>query len=309
MSRSPRRLVVAVAAFALTLTGVQAEQVLKPGQVMSTADPFPGQSRTETVGEVSFKLRWIPGGQFIMGSPLNEVGRWTDEQQQSVSVDGFWMTETEVTQKQFGAFVAETKYETDAEKSGGSYKWAGTHWVKEKVDWRDSGGDSYPVAYVSWNDAHAFAQWLSGKLGAQVRLPTEAEWEFAARGGTSTATYKGNLTTLVSCENFWIADIAWYCGNGDWHAHPVGQKEPNLWWLYDMLGNLWEFTSSEVTTGTDFIEGKYLLEEGTGKYAIRGGSWFALARDSRAAMRKAAPPSGNVADIGFRVVMTDQSKP
>ena len=117
------------------------------------------------------------------------------------------------------------------------------------------GNPQNPVERVSWNDAQAFCQKLSKATGRQYRLPTEAEWEYACRAGTTTQFYFGDDANQ-------LGDYAWYGGNSQGTTHPVGQKKPNAWGLYDMSGNVWE-----------------LCQEGV----IRGGSWGSYPSDCRSA--------------------------
>ena len=130
----------------------------------------------------------IEKGSFWMGSPTSEKGRGEDERRHHVTLTrDFWIATTEVTQGQFEEFVNETGHETEAEREGWSWNWTGSEWEKkEGVTWRDSGGVDHPVVHVSWNDAKAFGEWLSRRSGQTIVLPTEAQWEYAARAGEST---------------------------------------------------------------------------------------------------------------------------
>jgi len=250
---------------------------------------------------------YIHPGDFWMGSPENEAGRDSDEKRHRVKLtQGFWMAKTEVTQGQFEKFVQAKGHRTDAEKEGFSWTWNGSEWVKkEGASWRDSGGSDHPVVHVSWNDAQAFCQWLSSQVAGQIRLPTEAEWEYAARAGTETATYAGDLTIRGNCDAPELEKIAWYCGNAGRKAHPVAQLEPNNWSLHDMLGNVWEWVA-------DRYEGEYPdgpvtdpsgPAEGSNR-VFRGGGWIGSARGCRAALRYGRAPGGRSGLVGFRLVRT-----
>ena len=144
---------------------------------------------------------YVTGGTFLMGSPDNEPDRDSDERpQHRVTVPGFSMGKYEITQAQWKAVM-------------------GTNPSYFK-------GDNLPVENVSWNDAKEFCSKLSQMTGKQYRLPTEAEWEYACRAGT-TGPYAGNLDAM-----------AWYSNNAGFKTHPVGQKRPNAFGLYDMHGNV-----------------------------------------------------------------------
>ena len=154
-------------------------------------------------------------------------------------------------------------------------------------------GADRPVEQVSWEDVQQFLSRLNARGdGYRYRLPTEAEWEYAARAGT-TGKYYGELD-----------EIAWYGGNSDWHTHPVGQKKPNAWGLYDMLGNVWEWCS-------DWYDWNYYRsspeadprEPESRRYrSLRGGSWYVHPRDLRVSYRGRFPPSTRFNSLGFRCV-------
>jgi formylglycine-generating enzyme required for sulfatase activity len=195
---------------------------------------------TLTVGEIDFNLIRIDPGIFIMGSEHNYVDQynWTYElPQHKVTIDyGYYIGSTEVTLEQFDLFVAETGYVTDAEKEGwifNSDNKKGWHDIICQ-DWCFPGfiqTEDEPVTHIGWYDAIAFCQWLSEKTGRDVRLPTEAEWEYACRAGT-TGDYAGNLGEMAWCH--WTTDTLF-------RTHPVALKKPNPWGLYDMHGNVWEW--------------------------------------------------------------------
>ena len=146
----------------------------------------------------------------------------------------FEMGTTEVTIGQFRAFLQATGYPTDGEKVGVSWtRGPDTDWQSEDaVDWcratRDQ-SDDHPAIFISWYDAMAFCHWLSGQTGQEIRLPSEAEWEYACRAGT-TGLYAGELS-----------EMGWSQYNACGRTHPVAQKQPNAWGLYDMHGNVWEW--------------------------------------------------------------------
>ncbi len=194
----------------LDLNSIAAQKLLARCQLrveerkdLSVPGAKAGERKTYTVNGVEFAFRWCPAGTFMMGSPTSEEGRYDDEKQHRVTLTkGFWMMEMEVTQKQWKAVM---------ENNPSNFK-----------------GDDLPVECVSWNDCQEFCRKCSA-LGLPVLLPTEAQWEYACRAG-STDAYAGNLD-----------DMAWYYKNSGSKTHPVGTKNPNAWGLYDMHGNVWEW--------------------------------------------------------------------
>ena len=156
-------------------------------------------------------------------------------------------------------------------------------------------GDDCPVENVSWDDVQEFLKKLSQKEGKTYRLPTEAEWEYACRAGTTTDYYFGKDAAD-------LGDYAWYFGNSGNKTHPVGQKRPNDWGFYDMLGNVWEwcqdwyryYSSESVVDPTGSSTGAYRVH--------RGGSWHDNARDCSSAVRYGTPPGDRFNDAGFRLI-------
>jgi formylglycine-generating enzyme required for sulfatase activity len=158
----------------------------------------------------------------------------------SVRLRSFELARTEVTVEQFRAFTDATGYRTDAEKvtERGSGAWSinvtNGHWSFAAISWRQPGfaaSDRDPAVCLSWNDAIAFCRWLSEVTGDAYRLPTEAEWEYAARADTEAVKLAGAA----------LAQVAWYVENSEGRTHPVGEKQANAWGLHDMLGNAWEW--------------------------------------------------------------------
>ncbi|MDX1655715.1 MAG: SUMF1/EgtB/PvdO family nonheme iron enzyme, partial [Candidatus Competibacteraceae bacterium] len=139
----------------------------------------------------------IPAGKFLMGSPEDEPERRGDERQHSVTIERpFAIGRYEVMVGEFRRFVQESSYRTEAESGGGSWVWTGSEWKLDPArNWRQPGfkqSESHPVVCVSWNDGVAYAEWLSQQTGQEYRLPTEAEWEYAARAGTATPFHFGS---------------------------------------------------------------------------------------------------------------------
>jgi formylglycine-generating enzyme required for sulfatase activity/predicted Ser/Thr protein kinase len=261
----------------------------------------------EVIQDLTRAMVPVAGGTFMMGCTSEQNNCADDEKPvHEVTLDGFQMMQYEVTVAQFDAFVSATNYQSDAEKNGGSYYWNEiTGWeLVDGVNWRcDVSGEmrsraSYnqPVLHVSWNDAQAFCAWLNAQTGKNYRLPTEAEWEFAARGGNQSKGYKYAGGTDIDI-------VAWNGGNSDSYAHAVGQKQANELGIYDMSGNVWEwcedwygdYSSSAQTNPKG-------PETGSGR-VVRGGGWNSGAEYCRVSFRKNDSPDRRVRSLGFRLVL------
>jgi formylglycine-generating enzyme required for sulfatase activity len=247
----------------------------------------------------------IPSGKFLMGS--NE--RADEKPIHLVQVDSFDMAITEVTVKQFRAFVQATCYRTDAEIIGHSFAccWR----PKIGINWRNPGfiqADDEPVVAVSWNDANAFCRWLSEETGEDYRLPSEAQWEYACLAVNSSEKYLA------------LDSIAWYGENSEGHPHAVGTKHPSEWGLFDMKGNAWEWTQdiyhenyigapadgNPWTSGGSPAQRGY-LKPGDGR-VLRGGGWglyiqmHPVSYDLRTTSRPVFGCDNSCNNSGFRVV-------
>jgi len=163
---------------------------------------------------------------------------------------------------------------------------------------------NHPVVHVSWYDAMAYAQWLSKKTGKIWRLPTEAEWEYAARGGVSSAST--TAYTYSGSDN--IDAVAWYSNNSSIQTHPVGQKQPNDYGLYDMTGNVWKWCS-DWYSDSYYSSNPISNPQGSssGSYRVnRGGSWYSNAEICRVAYRNYYTPSNRNYNLGFRLALSSQ---
>ncbi len=254
----------------------------------------------------------IPGGSFDMGS---NDGESDEKPVHKVTLKDFYLAKTEVTVGQFKKFVQAKNHRTDAEKEGWSYAWSGTEWKKvDGASWRKPGfdqTDSQPVVCVSWNDAKAFCDW------AGLRLPSEAEWEYAARCGPKQYKYSwgnsapsgrkgGNVADETSKRKFNWSPI--FDGYDDFYAFtaPVSSFDPNDFGLYDMTGNVWEWCADWYQNsyegapkdGSAWIGGV----KNTQSRVLRGGSFSDFPIYARAANRLNGPPDNRSFNIGFRVV-------
>jgi formylglycine-generating enzyme required for sulfatase activity len=160
-------------------------------------------------------------------------------------------------------------------------------------------GPDRPVETVSWDDCQAFIKKLNAKGDAQYRLPTEAEWEYACRAGTTTAYYFGDDAGR-------LGDYAWYTGNSGYETHPTGQKKPNIWGLHDMHGNVWEWCQDwwhDNYQGAPSDDNAW--ESPAGQFRVlRGASWNFNPRDCRSANRYYSTPHNRYCGVGFRLART-----
>ncbi|MEA1873152.1 MAG: SUMF1/EgtB/PvdO family nonheme iron enzyme [Bacteroidota bacterium] len=279
-----------------------------------------GKAFTNSLG---MKFVKIPSGSFMMGSsisPSEVVSRyggkeeWFEREhpQHRVTISKpFYMQTMEVTVGQWRSFVEDTGYKTEAETGGAAYVWTGKKWEKKEGAYWDNPGfgqnDNNPVTCVSWNDVQKFVKWLNRKEGAdKYRLPTEAEWEYAARAGTTTLFYTGNcLSTEQANYNGNYPGKG--CSSGTYREKTirVGTFSPNPWGLYDMHGNVWEWCQ-DWWYG-DYLAGSVTDPEGpsSGSYRVlRGGSWSNRAWHCRSALRLGITPGDRSNNYGFRLVLS-----
>ena len=238
------------------------------------------------LGGVVLELRWISPGNFLMGSPEDEAGRWADEGPQHLVTltRGFWLGATPCTQEQWQAVIGKNPSESQ--------------------------GQRRPVENVRWNDAAEFCGNLtrlareSGAMPAdfEFRLPTEAEWEYACRAGTTSAFNDESNCTKPEGKDPALERLGWYDQNSGNETHPVGEKSPNTWGLYDMHGNVWEWCA-------DYWADRYSAEaqtdptgpkEGAGR-VVRGGSSWIVAGGCRSACRGGREPGDRGWNRGFRL--------
>jgi len=263
----------------------------------------------------------IPAGSFRMGSPAGEQGRSGDEGPiHRVGIaEPFALGMREVTVGEFRSFVQATGYRTEAERSGGCFWYSETGWQKNaERDWRSPGfaqEDDDPVACVSWNDAKAYVDWLSKQTGHDYRLPSEAEWELAARAGTTTARFWGDNPDSA-CRYANVADRTaktrypdWSihdCEDGYVHTAPTGSFKANNFGLKDMLGNLWEWTADCWNGSYEGApsDGSAWTGGDCGRRVLRGGSWNEKPEDVRSASRGRGNAEYRGSNVGFRPART-----
>ncbi len=256
----------------------------------------------------------LPGGVFTMGSPESEVGRYNRESPaHEVTIDEpFAIGVYEITRNEYDAFVRDTGYASGEESC----------LVNEGQVWAERAGHNWrtlafpqtvrhPVVCISWDDAVAYVAWLSRRTRENYRLPTAAEWEYAARAGTTTPWHWGE-STAFQCQYANGADEAtdfpWRapCNDGSAKTAPVGSLEANAFGLYDTLGNAWEwvqdcFNWTYIGAPTD---GDAWEEGDCSARVMRGASWASTPKYLRVAHRAGAQPSFRSDYTGFRVVRT-----
>lgn len=211
-----------------------------PTVPMSMEDAITPMSIDSLLTSIDTSMIWVEGGSFQMGSNTIQGCK----PQHNVSVSSFYMSKFFITVEQFRCFIHNTNHKTSADLTGGGYVVdKGDKFIfKKGVNWRcdeygvprPSDQKNYPVLYVNWHDGKAFCDWLSKISGKKYRLPTEAEWEFAAKGGVKSKGY------LYSGSNN-LDEVAWHAKNAKFRVHPVGLKKPNELGLYDMTGNIWQW--------------------------------------------------------------------
>lgn len=242
------------------------------------ANPYHKKEVTVDLGGgVRLEMVYLQSGSFQMRSPYGKSRRKDGEGPvHRVELDGFWIGKFQVTQAQ---------YRTVMGTNPSGFK-----------------GDNRPVEMVSWDDAMEFCRKLSQKTGKTFTLPTEVQWEYACRAGTSTRYYFGDDGTL-------LGEYAWYSKNSNRETHPVGQKKPNAWGLYDMHGNVMEWC-------LDWFDDDYYSQSlrrnpagtNTGSYRVyRGGNWNYAPDYSRSAYRNGGLPGIRGTILGFRLAAPSRS--
>ena len=252
----------------------QTNQPAKPsaGQRSNAASSSASNAKLN-LKNLTSNMVYVSGGTFTMGV-TSEQGSDADSDEKpthSVTVSSFYICKYEVTQALWKAVMG-----------------------SNPSNWK---GDNLPVERVSWDDCQTFIRKLNALTGKNFRLPTEAEWEFAARGGNNSRGYK-----YAGSNN--IGDVAWYDGNSGNKTHTVGTKSPNELGIYDMSGNVWEwcqdwygsYSSASQTNPTGASSGSYRV--------LRGGSWYYGARFCRSSLRSDNAPGYRYIYYGLRLVLS-----
>ncbi|MFH5805941.1 formylglycine-generating enzyme family protein [Alienimonas sp. DA493] len=301
-----------------------APKTAEPGENATTAEEM--KPYTEEIGgtDLTFKMVPIPGGEFTIGSPEDEEGRGEGEgPQRRVSVSPFWMATKEVTWDEYETFLLKrdeqrrklagikpSEYDLKAD--------AVTRPTKAYTDMTfDMGHDGFPAICMTHLSAKMYCKWLSEKTGHFYRLPTEAEWEFAARAGSQTAYHFGDDPEMLD-------EYGWSDENADWTYHPVGMKKPNAFGLYDMHGNVAEWCLDQydpnfyASLPADKVaKDPYNIPKTIYPRTVRGGSWDQYPEELRSAARMPSTNDWKMQDpqipqsiwwhtdaifVGFRVV-------
>lgn len=237
---------------------------------------FRSDLRTEYIdlGKVNWVL--VKGGTYNMGS---EDGYSDEKPVHTVHVKSFYMSATEVTFEQYEAFC----------KAIGRFPPSDSGW----------GRGDMPISNAGWEDATSYCRWLSGQLGESIRLPTEIEFEYAARGGQDARGYR------YSGSNY-IDDIGWFVGNSKGKPHPAGSRMPNELGIYDLTGNVWEWCSDwyhPTYEGAPASDSSWNVQNlNTPYHVVRGGAWNSSSYNCRVSVRNDGTPTGWVNTAGFRLV-------
>ncbi len=266
-------------------------------QTPSASDAF----RDPTTG---MEFVFVPGGSYEKG-----CGLWTSDCEggekplRQVSLSSFWLRKSEVTVGKFSKFAKEANYRTHAEKVGGCWAYDGQWTKKAGASFRSPGftqSDNHPASCLAWEDALAFANWLSDKTGQRYRLPTEAEWEYTCRPrrkpvayGTDSGSINQNNANYNHQEN---------------RTTPAGRYAPNSMGLQDMTGNVWErvqdaYSDSAYQSGCGSTDPIYAGSADS--RVIRGGSWSHAPGEARCSNRDKRDPAYHVSYPGFRLTKTD----
>jgi formylglycine-generating enzyme required for sulfatase activity len=274
--------VALIAAVFLGAAGLHAEPSADAASPSAKREAPPAEIALSCGNEVTLSLKRIPAGEFAMGSPTVEPGRGVDEVRHTVTITrAFYLGTYEVTQAQYAAVMG-----------------TNPSWFK---------GEDRPVDWVSWHEAVEFCRRLSRTTGKQVRLPTEAEWEYACRAGRTTAFAFGESIT-PNQANFKGASTQEDSAKGLYRRQtlPVGKFRPNAWGLYDMHGNVMEWCADRYEPFPDKEPSNTDPSgaESGPQRVLRGGAWCGRAEACRSAARFCDVPRSAYADTGFRVAVT-----
>ena len=226
----------------------------------------------DILAEIMRNMVYVEGGTFIMGATAEQKKTYKDEKPaHSVTLSSFYIGKYEVTQALWKAVMGSNP----------------SHWK----------GDNLPVENVSWNDCQTFLLKLNAMTGQTFRLPTEAEWEFAARGGNKNRGYQYSGSNVLS-------DVAWYADNSGSKTHNVGAKAPNELGIYDMSGNVWEWCQDWKKSYSSSPQTNPKGPSSGSSRVYRGGSWILSARGCRVASRDCFTPDYGGIDLGLRLALS-----
>ena len=256
--------------------------VIVAGSAMAKEDGMvPNALSAESVSRLMKEMVWVEGGTFSMGSNSDKASS-AERPAHEVMISGFHMGKFEVSQQLF----------------------------QEVMRWDHSyfAGEGYPANNVSWTNIQRFIERLNAMTGKHFRLPTEAEWEYAAKGGMLSKEYKYSGSNNID-------EVAWYAGNGERRLHPSGKKKPNELGLYDMTGNLWEFCHDDADMRpypdgprTNPLVGTFEKSGSERAKITRGGGYEFDEDESLVFRRDGATPNVRLPDIGFRLVMVGNER-
>jgi formylglycine-generating enzyme required for sulfatase activity len=314
-------------ALPLALPGADVE---RPPEPLPEDRPPRHRDYTEILpgSKVRFDMVAIPGGTFVMDSRADERGRHADEgPRHPVTVRPFWMGKLEVTWDEYDLYrkghpAGQWQNEAALARDADAVTRPSAAYIDETWGYGRAG---FPVLGISHHAAMEYCYWLSRTTGKAYRLPTEAEWEYACRAGTRTAYHFGD-------DSGRLEEYAWYEQNSDERTHPVGQKKPNPWGLYDMHGNVAEWCVDHYRAddyrgcplNRALLAPVRLPTAARYPHVVRGGSWVDAAERCRSAARRASDKSWNRRDpdrpqsvwwlsdadfVGFRVVRAVDEQP
>lgn len=273
----------------------------------AAAVSVPSNESSNQVEKLPENMVFVKGGNFIMGCTSEQESECYESEKPThrVNLRDFYIGKYEVTLREFKAFIDATNYLTDAEKEGKSWVLNGVEFEeKSGVNWRcDVAGNfrpssdyNHPVIHVSWNDAVAYCNWRAQNTGKKYRLPTEAEWEFAARGGNMSSGYK-----YAGSNN--LGEVAWYMDNAGAKTNHVGLKKANELDIYDMSGNVLEWCTDWVGSYSKDTQTNPSGAASASNRVFRGGSWFSGARVCRVSSRGSNLPTFRYNYLGFRLAL------
>jgi formylglycine-generating enzyme required for sulfatase activity len=258
---------------------------------------LPLQSKLQIAATLSIPFVYVPAGSFMMGSPAGE-GASDEHPQHEVTLDAYWISQTEVTNAQYRAFIEDGGYDQQDDWTISGWDWRASNNVTQPACWTGQqwNGDDYPVVCVSWYEAVVYTAWLSQTTGLTVRLPTEAEWERATRGDDGRLYPWGDEAPTDQLLNY-NSNLGRTTAVG---SYPAGISP---YGAFDLAGNVWEWTSSQyLDYPYDRNDGR---EDPTGdaRRVVRSSSWGSYQFVVRAAYRRRDVPDGGDSFLGFRVVL------